>query len=207
MTDDTEKPRTNPKRPVRSKKNTAIKDKVSNKITDQHRNIKEAAKVGDTGLTPKEYRFCQLYVQLDCATEAYRAAYDIPTAKSKIVSEGARRVLKRIKVQEFIGVLRAMALDEHLVTVTEIDRQLIQDRAFARANGNASAAVAATIARMRLYGMDKQNVSVDNPAESGVMVYIPHNKRDDPKDADFELVEGIPDSGDNPISGGSNQND
>lgn len=51
------------------------------------------------GLTPKQEKFCQLYIELGNASEAYRQSYDCQDMKSESINRLAKKELDKIKIR------------------------------------------------------------------------------------------------------------
>lgn len=52
------------------------------------------------GLTPKQEKFCQLYIELGNASEAYRQSYDCQDMKSESINRLAKKELDKIKISQ-----------------------------------------------------------------------------------------------------------
>lgn len=110
-------------------------------------------------LTIKQEKFCQLYIENGGnATEAYRGAYNTENMKPETIHVKACELLKSDKVAVRIKELQEMQVEEHLDTVDSIATMLREDRLAARAKGQFSAAVSATmgLAKLRGFLIDKK---------------------------------------------------
>lgn len=103
-------------------------------------------------MTPKQENFCQLYIELGNASEAYRRAYNASAMSTASVNRKAKELLDNGKIAARLGQLRATHAQRHAVTVDEIARMLREDREFARKHAKPSACVAATMGLAKLYG-------------------------------------------------------
>lgn len=103
-------------------------------------------------MTPKQEKFCQLYVEIGNASEAYRQAYDAGRMKDSSVNVKASELLANGKVAVRVAELKAKHAERHDMTVDDIAAMLKEDRAFARQCGTPAAAVAATMGLGKLYG-------------------------------------------------------
>lgn len=103
-------------------------------------------------MTPKQENFCQLYIELGNASEAYRRSYDARGMSSASVNRKAKELLDNGKIAARLVQLRATHAERHAVTVDEIARMLREDREFAREHAKPSACVAATMGLAKLYG-------------------------------------------------------
>lgn len=103
-------------------------------------------------MTPKQEKFCTLYVELGNASEAYRQAYDATRMKDATVNRKAKELLDNGKITARLGELRAEHAERHGTTVDDIARMLHEDRKFARTQMSPAAAVSATMGLAKLYG-------------------------------------------------------
>lgn len=110
-------------------------------------------------LNAKQERFAQSLAQGMTASAAYKAAGYAAT-KDGAVRANASRLLTNANVKFHIAGLQRQAADHTLVTIESIAWQLDEDRQLAFAQGQASAAVAASVAKAKLYGLviDKAEV-------------------------------------------------
>jgi phage terminase small subunit len=104
-------------------------------------------------MTPKQETFCQAYVECGNASEAYRRAYDAARMKPTTVNRKAKVELDKGKVRARISIIRAAVQRRHDTTTASLVAALETDRTLARNNDQASAAIAATMAIARLYGI------------------------------------------------------
>lgn len=103
-------------------------------------------------MTPKQEKFCQLYVELGIASEAYRRSYDARGMSAASVNRKAKELLDNGKIAARLAQLRATHAERHAVTVDDIAQMLREDREFARQHAKPSACVAATMGLAKLYG-------------------------------------------------------
>jgi phage terminase small subunit len=91
-------------------------------------------------------RFAQSLAQGKSATEAMRdAGYTDP--------RNSTRLTKNDEISSRVAELKGQAAANTVTTVEDIARQLDEDRAFARENGAAAAAVAATLGKAKVLGL------------------------------------------------------
>lgn len=116
-------------------------------------------------LNPKQEKFCQLYVQLGNASEAYRQAYN-STAKPESVHVRASELLSNSKVSVRVDEIREALRANHGITLQDLLNELEEARkaALAADTAQSSAAVNATMSKAKLLGFDK-----------------PENRKDDEK--------------------------
>ncbi len=112
-------------------------------------------------MTPKEENFCQLYIELGNANEAYRRGHNASAMSTASVNRKAKELLDNGKIAARLGQLRATHAQRHAVTVDEIARMLREDREFTREHARPSACVTATMGLAKLYGhlTDKTEIS------------------------------------------------
>jgi phage terminase small subunit len=117
-------------------------------------------------LTPKQERFCTLYIELGNASEAYRGAYDAARMKPESVNRKAKELLDNGKIAARLGELKAQHVERHAVTIDTIRDMLLEDRAFAREMETAAAAVSATMGLAKLYGYLRDKLEHSSPGGS-----------------------------------------
>ena len=71
-------------------------------------------------LTPKQERFCQVYIETGNASEAYRQAYNASRTKPEVVAVKASQMLANGKVAVRIDALRAELKQRHVVTIDRV---------------------------------------------------------------------------------------
>jgi phage terminase small subunit len=127
-------------------------------------------------MTPKQEKFCQLYVELGNASEAYRRSYDAASMSTASVNRKAKELLDNGKIAARLDKLRATHAERHAVTVDDIAQMLREDREFAREHAKPSACVAATMGLAKLYGhlTDKSEIT-----GKGVADLIPTRTEDE----------------------------
>jgi len=125
-------------------------------------------------LTVKQEKFCQLYIELGNASEAYRQSYDCSNYTEKSINESASRLLKNVKVLSRLSELKATAAKRHNITVDDIIDQLLENRKYAleAETAQSSAATAASMGIAKVLGLvtDKQQLSGDqnNPVRVNI---------------------------------------
>ncbi len=114
-------------------------------------------------MTPKQEKFCTLYVELGNASEAYRQAYDASRMKPESIAVQAAKMIATPKIALRLDELKATHAERHAMTVDDIARMLGEDREFARKCGTAAAAVSATMGLAKLYGHLRDKVEHTSP--------------------------------------------
>lgn len=112
-------------------------------------------------LNPKQEKFCQLYVQLGNASEAYRQAYN-SSAKPESVNVMACNLLSEVKISLRVDEIRESLKANHGITLKDILEELEEARkaALSAENPQSSAAVAATMGKAKLLGFDREKKEV-----------------------------------------------
>lgn len=113
-------------------------------------------------LTMKQEAFCQAYVEFGDASEAYRKAYDADNMKPESIHRKAKEVKDNGKVTARIVQLQDEIKQRHNVTVDSLIDELEEARqaALGAESPQSSAAVAATMGKAKLTGLDKQIVEM-----------------------------------------------
>ncbi|NIG74961.1 terminase small subunit [Klebsiella sp. Ap-873] len=125
------------------------------------------------GLTIKQEAFCQAYIETGNASEAYRSAYAADKMKPEAVHVQASKLQDNPKVALRIKELQGEIKQRHNVTVDSLLAELEEARqkALSAETPQSSAAVAATMGKAKLVGLDKQ--IVDHTSSDGSMATKP----------------------------------
>lgn len=115
-----------------------------------------------TGLTIKQEAFCQAYIETGNASEAYRTAYAADKMKAEAIHVKASELLSNGKVSVRLKELQGEIKQRHNVTVDSLLAELEEARqkALSAETPQSSAAVAATMGKAKLTGLDKQIVEM-----------------------------------------------
>ena len=125
-------------------------------------------------LTVKQEKFCQLYIELGNASEAYRQSYSCENMTDKTINEASSKLLKDYKVSTRVLELKQAAEKRHNITVDDIIDQLLENRKYALEADTvqSSAATAASMGIAKVLGLvtDKQQLSGDqnNPVRVNI---------------------------------------
>jgi phage terminase small subunit len=130
-------------------------------------------------LSPKQEKFCQLYVELGNGSEAYRQAYN-STAKPESVHVRASELLSDSKVSVRVDEIREALKANHGITLKNILDELEEARRLALETGTATAAVSASMGKAKLLGFDREKKEQPT-AKPFVINFI---KAEKPTDAD-----------------------
>ena len=116
-------------------------------------------------LTPKQEKFCQVYIETGNASEAYRQSYNASRTKPEVVAVKASQMLANGKVAVRIDALRALHQKRHEITVDDLVAELEEARKLAFETDKAAAAVQATMGKAKLLGLvvEKQETNIVQP--------------------------------------------
>ncbi|HEK0789575.1 TPA: terminase small subunit [Proteus mirabilis] len=108
-------------------------------------------------LTVKQEKFCQAYVETGNASEAYRMAYATDKMKATSINSKAYELLNNGEITVRVAQLQQEHRTKHDITVSDLLKELEEARqkALSAETPQASAAVAATMGKARLTGLDK----------------------------------------------------
>lgn len=112
-------------------------------------------------LTPKQESFCQKYIELGNAAEAYRQAYDAKNMKPESCQREARKLLDNPKITPRVEELKREVKERFEFTIDKAVEEYEEARKLALTTSNPSAAVAATTGKARLFGLDQMKVTGD----------------------------------------------
>lgn len=113
-------------------------------------------------LTPKQESFCLAYLETGNASEAYRTSYDASKMKPESINVNASKLLADAKITLRLAELRQPIMQRHNVTVDSLVLELEEARqaALSAETPQSSAAVAATMGKAKLCGLDKQVIDL-----------------------------------------------
>lgn len=108
-------------------------------------------------LTVKQEKFCQAYVETGNASEAYRSAYSADKMKHETINKRASELLNNGEVTGRVSELQQEHRTKHNITVSDLLREFEEARqaALTAETPQSSAAVAATMGKARITGLDK----------------------------------------------------
>ncbi len=115
-------------------------------------------------LTPKQEAACRAYIETGSKSAAYRHAYNTKNMKNETVWRRAVELFDNGKVAARLEALQAEHRRVHDVTIESLTKELEEARTLAIANGQASAAVQATMGIAKLHGLlvDRAEVKTTN---------------------------------------------
>lgn len=115
-------------------------------------------------LTPKQEKFCLLYIELGDASEAYRQSYHCSKMKPETINVKASELLKNGKIAVMVQELHDSHRQRHNIVVDDLLDELEEARQAAlkaMPSPQCSAAVGATMGKAKLLGLDKLVVKLD----------------------------------------------
>ena len=117
-------------------------------------------------MTPKQEKFCLVYIETGNASEAYRQSYNTAKMKPETVNRTAKQLLDNRKIAARLDELREEHAKRHEITVDTLVAELEEARKLAFETDKAAAAVQATMGKAKLLGLDKQIVDITSNGES-----------------------------------------
>ena len=113
-------------------------------------------------LTPKQEKFCQVYIETGNASEAYRQAYNTEKMKPESVNSKGYQLLQQVQITARLDELRAEHKKRHEITVDTLVAELEEARKLAFETDKAAAAVQATMGKAKLLGLvvEKQETAI-----------------------------------------------
>jgi phage terminase small subunit len=121
-------------------------------------------------LTQKQEVFCQSYIETGSATEAYKRHYNAKNMKAEVIHVKACELLTSGKVAVRIKELQGEVRDRHNITIDDLLIELEEARLAAKGakpTVQASAMVAATMAKAKLLGFDDKRSNPPPEADVG----------------------------------------
>ena len=127
--------------------------------------------MAELNLTPKQESFCQLYIELGNASEAYRQSYDADSMNQNTVNRNAKALLDNNKITTRLDQIRQEHSKRHNITVDTLLLELEEARKMAlnleiQEKPQVSAAVSATMGKAKILGFDKQVIDLTTQGES-----------------------------------------
>lgn len=123
-------------------------------------------------LTIKQEAFCQAYIETGNASQAYRTAYAADKMKTDSVNRKAKELIDNGKIAARVAELRGEIKERHNVTVDSLIAELEEARqaALSAETPQSSAAVAATMGKAKLTGLDKQIIEHSGPNGGAIQI-------------------------------------
>ena len=125
-------------------------------------------------LTPKQESFCQKFIELGNASEAYRQSYNCERMKTSTINSRAKEVRKDGPITARIDELQADHRERHDWTVDDALTELEEARQVAKQEAAASAMVAATMGKAKVLGLlvDKKEHTGADGAELSPSIVV-----------------------------------
>ena len=118
-------------------------------------------------LTLKQEAFAMAYIESGNASMAYKAVYNVNgNTSDNTISVEACKLRNTPKITLRILELQELAQVRHSITVDSLTDELEFARVTALENGQASAAVSASMAKAKLHGLLTDKAEVTRPDES-----------------------------------------
>lgn len=123
-------------------------------------------------LTIKQEAFCQAYIETGNASEAYRNSYAADNMKPEAVHVQASKLLDNPKIALRVSELQGEIKERHNVTIDSLIIELEEARraALTAETPQSSAAVAATMGKAKLTGLDKQIIEHSGPNGGAIQI-------------------------------------
>lgn len=106
-----------------------------------------------SGLTPKQEKFAQKYIELSNASEAYRQAYNAENMSNDAIKVEACRLLQNPNVALTVMKIQEQHAERHRVTVDSITKELDEARSLAMEEKQTSAAISASMGKAKIHGL------------------------------------------------------
>ena len=115
----------------------------------------------------KQENFVRNYVEVGCASKAYRHAYNTQRMKPATVHVEACKLLANPKVAKRVSELQEAARQRNEISFDDMLQMFLEDRELARRNNQAAAAISAdnSIAKMLGFMSDKSEVKIEQTIE------------------------------------------
>lgn len=114
----------------------------------------------------KQEKFCQAFIELGNASEAYRQSYYTENMSANTIHVKACELKKNDKVTVRIQELEAEHRQRHNMTVDDLIKELEEARQVGLDTESASAMVQATMGKAKLLGLDKQLIDITSNGDS-----------------------------------------
>lgn len=108
-------------------------------------------------LTPKQEKFCQKYIEIGNASEAYRQSYDCENMKDETVNVKASELLNNGKITVRLKELKTEHAKRHNTTVDDLLNELEDIKEQALLDGNLQVAFNVVMGKGKILGLAKQS--------------------------------------------------
>ena len=104
-------------------------------------------------LTPKQEKFCLVFIETGNASEAYRQAYNSANMKEASINRKAVEVLENVKITARLDEIRGIHAERHNITVDKLTGMFMASYHLALSINNPSAAATAITGLGKLHGL------------------------------------------------------
>jgi hypothetical protein len=108
----------------------------------------------ERSLTPKQEKFCQVFIETGNASEAYRQVYNCTNMKPESINRMAKENMDNLKIASRVSELREEHKKRHDFTIDDAVREYDEAREIARMKFDASPMISATSKKVDLYGLE-----------------------------------------------------
>ena len=113
-------------------------------------------------LTPKQEKFCVVYLETGNASEAYRQAYDAGSMKPETVNRKAKDLIDNGKITARLQELRSPVVARAQITLESHLAELEALRELAKADQRWAPAIQAEVSRGKAAGLYVEKVAVES---------------------------------------------
>ena len=114
-------------------------------------------------LTPKQEKFCLVYMETGNASEAYRQSYNVENMKSETINRNAFAQLENSKIATRIEQIRQEHQQRHNVTIDSLTDELDQIKDLSICDKQYSSAVSSVMGKAKIHGFDKSTIKLELP--------------------------------------------
>ena len=104
-------------------------------------------------LTPKQDKFCKVFIETGNASEAYRQAYDCENMKEATINRCAVELLENPKITARLDEIRGIHAERHNITVDKLTEMYMTSYHLALETKNPGAAATAVSGLGKLHGL------------------------------------------------------
>lgn len=108
-------------------------------------------------LTPKQENFCQKYLELGNASQAYRHSYDSDNMADDTINRKAKELLDNGKIRARLAELQQEHANRHRTTIDDLLGELEEIKQAAMQTGNLQVAFNVTMGKSKILGLAKQS--------------------------------------------------
>lgn len=112
-------------------------------------------------LTPKQEKFCLVYIETGNASEAYRQSYNIGKMKPESINRAAKQLLDNAKIATRLKELQAPAVEKAQITLESHLDELKELRDLAKADQKWASAIQAETNRGKAAGLYTEKIALN----------------------------------------------